>query len=158
MDTAGYYRQGTSVTHSLAESPFQTPPNTYPGHLQLPIPSTGNVSRLTIQTFLLLTKSWTGFWLLCWNKRRRVGTVGSGIIMIMKLSFPPVAKQEKEIASMKEQLNTVVCEIEQIKDVSSSASESKITRQPIPREISVSLYAPLSVCCYIHVYLLSLPS
>ena len=32
VDTAGFYHQGTSVTHSLAESPFWTPPNTHPGH------------------------------------------------------------------------------------------------------------------------------
>ena len=30
MDTAGFYHQGTSITHSLAESPFHTPPNAHP--------------------------------------------------------------------------------------------------------------------------------
>ena len=44
---------------------------------------------------------------------------------------------------MKEQLSTVVSEIEQIKDVSSSASAAK---QAIHLEISVSLDAPQSVC------------
>ena len=33
MDTAGFYHQGTSVTHLLAESPFQTPPSAHPAHL-----------------------------------------------------------------------------------------------------------------------------
>lgn len=32
MDTAGFYHQGTSVTYSLADSPFRTPPSTHPGH------------------------------------------------------------------------------------------------------------------------------
>ena len=32
MDTAGFYHQDTSVTHSLVESPFQTPPNAHPAH------------------------------------------------------------------------------------------------------------------------------
>ena len=58
--------------------------------------------------------------------------------MIVRIySFPSVTKQ---IASMKEQLNTVACEIEQMKDLSSSASEGKVTKQAIPREISVSLH------------------
>ena len=57
----------------------------------------------------------------------------------MIVSFPSVAKQEQEISSMKEQLKTVVFEIEQMKDASSSTSEGKVTKQAIPREISVSL-------------------
>ena len=61
------------------------------------------------------------------------------------LSFIKVTKQEKEIARMKEQLSTVASEIEQMKDVSSSASETKAAKQAIPREISVSTDAPQSV-------------
>ena len=34
MDTARFYHQGTSVTHSLAESPFQTPPSAHPAELE----------------------------------------------------------------------------------------------------------------------------
>ena len=49
---------------------------------------------------------------------------------------------------MKDQLKTVVLDIEQIKDVSSSASEGKATRQAIPREISVSLCMHMSVSCF----------
>ena len=61
--------------------------------------------------------------------------------MVVRIySFPSVAKQERVIANMKEQLNTVACEIEQMKDLSSSASEGKFTKQAIPREISVSLH------------------
>ena len=59
-----------------------------------------------------------------------------------------VARQGKEIASMKDQLKRVVLDIEQIKDVSSSASEGKATRQAIPREISVSLCMHRSVSCF----------
>lgn len=33
MDTAGFYQQGSSVTHSLSESSFFTPPN---GHARYP--------------------------------------------------------------------------------------------------------------------------
>lgn len=46
---------------------------------------------------------------------------------------------------MKEQLSTVVSGIEQIKDISSSASETKAAKQALPRDVSVSLGAPQSV-------------
>ena len=139
MDTAGFYRQGTSVTHSLAESPFQTPPSTYPAHVHathsgygqhfIDHPDLSSVNqKLDRVLAVVLEQKETGrkCRIMCYND--------------MKLLFSTVAKQEKEIACMKEQLNTVVCEIEQIKDVSSSASETKVSKQPIPREISVSLY------------------
>ena len=54
---------------------------------------------------------------------------------VLHHGYKYLAKQEKEIATMKEQLSTVASEIEQIKDVSSSASETKAAKQAIPREI-----------------------
>ena len=53
---------------------------------------------------------------------------------------------------MKDQLKRVVLDIEQIKDVSSSASEGKATRQAIPREISVSLCMYNYECLLFHAY------
>ena len=125
------------------ESPFQTPPNAHPAHRHAASPSQygqpfvgpavhsdlSSVNhKLDRVLAVVLEQKETG-------RKCKILYQHDSIFSFL-LS---VAKQEQEIASMKEQLRTVVFEIEQIKDVSSSASELKVTKQAIPREISVSL-------------------
>ena len=142
MDTAGFYHQGTSVTHSLAESPFQMPPNVHPAHRHAASLSSQYgqqlVGRAAHSDLSSMNHKLDRVLAVVLEQKENVRSCISMIVRIY--SFPSVAKQERVIASMKEQLNTVACEIEQMKDLSSSASEGKVTKQAIPCEISVSLH------------------